>query len=93
VRDTVAAILAATAASTACSTAPAASTRRRCATSALKGWDAVVRNNLHGTFLFSREVYTQWMEGHGGSIVNMLADIWGGLPGMGPLRARRAAAC
>lgn len=55
----------------------------------LKGWDAVVRNNLHGTFFFSREVYTQWMEGHGGSIVNMLADIWGGLPGMGHSGAAR----
>jgi citronellol/citronellal dehydrogenase len=54
-----------------------------------KGWDAVIRNNLHGTFLFSREVYTQWMEGHGGSIVNMLADIWGGLPGMGHSGAAR----
>ena len=37
----------------------------------LKGWDAVVRNNLHGTFLFSRECFVQWMEHHGGSIVNM----------------------
>ena len=55
----------------------------------LKGWDAMVRNNLHGTFLFSREVYTQWMEGHGGSIVNMLADIWGGMPGMGHSGAAR----
>jgi citronellol/citronellal dehydrogenase len=55
----------------------------------LKGWDAVVRNNLHGTFLFSREVYVQWMEQHGGAIVNMLADIWGGLPGMGHSGAAR----
>jgi citronellol/citronellal dehydrogenase len=55
----------------------------------LKGWDAVVRNNLHGTFLFSRECYVQWMESHGGSIVNMLADIWGGLPGMGHSGAAR----
>lgn len=55
----------------------------------LKGWDAVVRNNLHGTFLVSREVYRQAMEGHGGSIVNMLADIWGGLPGMGHSGAAR----
>lgn len=55
----------------------------------LKGWDAVVRNNLHGTFLFSRECFVQWMEGHGGSIVNMLADIWGGLPGMGHSGAAR----
>ncbi|MGB3067365.1 MAG: SDR family oxidoreductase [Ottowia sp.] len=55
----------------------------------LKGWDAVVRNNLHGTFLFSRECYVQWMEQHGGSIVNILADIWGGLPGMGHSGAAR----
>jgi len=55
----------------------------------LKGWDAVVRNNLHGTFVFSRECYVQWMEGHGGSIVNMLADIWGGLPGMAHSGAAR----
>ena len=55
----------------------------------LKGWDAVVRNNLHGTFLFSRECFVQCMEQHGGSIVNMLADIWGGLPGMGHSGAAR----
>jgi len=55
----------------------------------LKGWDAVVRNNLHGTFLFSRECYVQCMEQKGGSIVNMLADIWGGLPGMGHSGAAR----
>ena len=55
----------------------------------LKGWDAVVRNNLHGTFLFSRECYRQSMERHGGAIVNMLADIWGGMPGMGHSGAAR----
>ena len=55
----------------------------------LKGWDAVVRNNLHGTFIFSRECFVQWMEHNGGSIVNMLADIWGGLPGMGHSGAAR----
>jgi len=55
----------------------------------LKGWDAVVRNNLHGTFLFSRECYTQSMQHRGGSIVNMLADIWGGMPGMGHSGAAR----
>jgi citronellol/citronellal dehydrogenase len=55
----------------------------------LKGWDAVVRNNLHGTFLFSRECFVQCMEHRGGNIVNMLADIWGGLPGMGHSGAAR----
>lgn len=56
----------------------------------LNGWDAVVRNNLHGTFLMSRECYTQWMQDNGGAIVNMLADIWGGMPGMGHSGAARA---
>ncbi|EHK66501.1 SDR family oxidoreductase [Achromobacter arsenitoxydans] len=54
------------------------------------GWNAVVQNNLHGTFLVSREVYTQHMRQHGGAIVNMLADIWGGMPGMGHSGAARA---
>jgi citronellol/citronellal dehydrogenase len=56
----------------------------------LNGWDAVVRNNLHGTFLMSRECFTQYMRDHGGAIVNMLADIWGGMPGMGHSGAARA---
>jgi citronellol/citronellal dehydrogenase len=54
------------------------------------GWNAVVQNNLHGTFLVCREVYTQHMRQHGGAIVNMLADIWGGMPGMGHSGAARA---
>ena len=45
-----------------------------------KGFDAVVRTNLTGGFVFMREVYTRWMEAHGGSIVNMIADIWNGWP-------------
>jgi len=55
----------------------------------LKGWDTVIRTNLHGTFLFSRECFVQWMENHGGSIVNILADIWGGVPGIGHTGAAR----
>lgn len=45
-----------------------------------KGFEAVVRNNLIGTFIFSREVYTRWMSEHGGAIVNIIADIWHGWP-------------
>lgn len=56
----------------------------------LRGFDAVVRNNLHSTFLVSHAVYVQWMRAHGGTIVNMLADIWGGMPGMGHSGAARA---
>lgn len=56
----------------------------------LKGWEAVVRNNLTGGFLVSREVYTQWMEAHGGSIVNIIADMWMGMPTMAHSGAARA---
>lgn len=54
------------------------------------GFDAVIRNNLHGTFLMMREAYNQWMKDHGGSIVNMTADMWGGMPNMGHSGAARA---
>ena len=70
-----------------------------------KGWDAVVRNNLTGGFLMARECVTQWMSkasatgagtprpgavSNGGAIVNIIADIWGGMPGMGHSGAARA---
>ena len=45
-----------------------------------KGFEAVVRNNLTGGFIFMREVYTRWMEANGGAIVNIIADIWNGWP-------------
>ena len=57
------------------------------------GWDAVVRNNLTGGFLMARECVNQWMLGEraeGGAIVNVIADIWGGMPGMGHSGAARA---
>ena len=56
----------------------------------LKGWDAVVRNNLTGGFLVAREVYVQSMEANGGAIVNIIADIWGGMPTMAHSGAARA---
>jgi len=54
------------------------------------GWDAVVNTNLTGGFLMAREVYKQSMIDHGGSIVNIVADMWGGMPGMGHSGAARA---
>jgi citronellol/citronellal dehydrogenase len=45
-----------------------------------KGFESVVRNNLTGGFIFMREVYNRWMAEHGGSIVNIIADIWNGWP-------------
>jgi citronellol/citronellal dehydrogenase len=56
-----------------------------------KGWDTVVRTNLSGGFLVARECYTQWMKAAGaGAIVNMIADMWNGMPGMGHSGAARA---
>ena len=55
-----------------------------------KGWEAVVSNNLTGGFLMARELYTQCFKKNGGVIVNMLADMWGGMPGMGHSGAARA---
>jgi len=55
-----------------------------------KGWETVVRTNLTGGFLIAREVYLQYMNKKGGSIVNIVADMWGGMPGMGHSGAARA---
>jgi len=54
------------------------------------GWQAVLNTNLMGGFLFARECYTQSMKGRGGAIVNIIADMWGGMPGMGHSGAARA---
>jgi citronellol/citronellal dehydrogenase len=60
-----------------------------------KGWDTVVRNNLTGGFLMARECYTQSMKarakgGEAGAIVNIIADMWAGMPNMGHSGAARA---
>ena len=56
-----------------------------------KGWETVVRTNLTGGFLVARECYTQWMKKNGGgAIVNIIADMWQGMPGMGHSGAARA---
>jgi citronellol/citronellal dehydrogenase len=55
-----------------------------------KGWQAVIDTNLTGGFLVARECYVQSMEAHGGAIVNIVADMWGSMPGMGHSGAARA---
>jgi citronellol/citronellal dehydrogenase len=55
-----------------------------------KGFEAVIANNLTGGFLMMRELYLQSMQAHGGAIVNMTADMWNGMPGMGHSGAARA---
>ena len=56
----------------------------------VKGWEAVIRNNLTGGFIVAREAYRQSMAEHRGSIVNIIADIWGGMPTMAHSGAARA---
>ncbi|MDG9670823.1 SDR family oxidoreductase [Hahella sp. CR1] len=55
-----------------------------------KGFETVVRTNLVGGFLMARELYNQCFNKQGGAIVNIIADMWGGMPGMGHSGAARA---
>ncbi|MEO6954446.1 MAG: SDR family oxidoreductase [Polyangia bacterium] len=56
-----------------------------------RGFEAVVRNNLLGTFNMTREVAVRAMiPQHGGSIVNVTANVSRGFPGMAHTGAARA---
>jgi len=55
-----------------------------------RGWQAVIDTNLTGGFLVARECFTQCLQGQGGAIVNIVADMWGSMPGMGHSGAARA---
>jgi citronellol/citronellal dehydrogenase len=54
-----------------------------------KGFEAVVKNNLTGGFIFMREVFNRWMQANGGAIVNIIADISNGWPMFGHSAAAR----
>jgi citronellol/citronellal dehydrogenase len=57
-----------------------------------RGFDAVVRNNLNGTFYLTREVADRAMiQQRSGVIVNVIANIYRGFPGMAHTGAARAA--
>lgn len=56
-----------------------------------KGWNAVIDTNLNGTFHMCQEVYRQWMAQNGGVIVNIIADMFRGIPVMAHTGAARAA--
>jgi citronellol/citronellal dehydrogenase len=60
------------------------------ATISAKGWQTVLATNLTGGFLVARECYLQSMRTRGGAIVNVIADMWHGMPGMGHSGAARA---
>ena len=55
-----------------------------------KGWQAVIDTNLTGGFLMARDCYVQSMQEKGGAIVNIVADMWGSMPGMAHSGAARA---
>ena len=50
----------------------------------------MINTNLTGGFLVARECYLQSMQARGGAIVNIVADIWGSMPGMAHSGAARA---
>lgn len=55
-----------------------------------KGWHAVVETNLTGTFHMSQAALRHGMREHGGAIVNIVAEMWRGFPGMAHSGAARA---
>jgi len=55
-----------------------------------KGWRAVIDTNLNGTFFVSQAVFRHAMCKGGGVIVNIVADMWNGFPGMAHTGAARA---
>jgi peroxisomal trans-2-enoyl-CoA reductase len=56
-----------------------------------KGWEAVIRNNLNGTYYMTREVATRTMiPAKRGRIVNVTAMVARGFPGMSHTGAARA---
>ncbi len=56
-----------------------------------KGWNAVINNNLNGTFYMTRDMAVNFfLPQKGGTIVNIIAQIHRGFPGMVHTGAARA---
>ena len=56
-----------------------------------KGWRSVIDLNLNGTFMMCREAYeTSFKDSGGGAIVNIVAEVRSGFPGMAHTGAARA---
>ncbi len=56
-----------------------------------KGWNAVINNNLNGTFFMTREMSTSFfIPQKEGTIINIIADVFRGFPGMIHTGAARA---
>lgn len=58
----------------------------------VKGWNAVIDTNLNGTFHMMQAAAKQWRDhDQPGSIVNIIANFWRGLPQIAHTSAARAA--
>jgi citronellol/citronellal dehydrogenase len=56
-----------------------------------KGWQAVIDNNLNGTWYMMQAAAQQWIDRKApGVIVNIVADFWRGMPGIAHTAAARA---
>ncbi|MEZ5816354.1 MAG: SDR family oxidoreductase [Hyphomicrobiaceae bacterium] len=56
-----------------------------------KGWNAVIDNNLNGTWYMMQAAARQWIDRKApGVIVNIVADFWRGMPGIAHTAAARA---
>ena len=56
-----------------------------------KGWNAVIDNNLNGTWYMMQAVAQAWVARQSsGNIVNIVADFWRGMPGIAHTAAARA---
>lgn len=56
-----------------------------------KGWNAVIDNNLNGTWFMMQAAAKTWVERKSpGVIVNIVADFWRGMPGIAHTAAARA---
>lgn len=57
----------------------------------VKGWNAVIDTNLNGTWYMMQSAARQWVDRKtSGAIVNIVADIWRGMPGIAHTCAARA---
>jgi citronellol/citronellal dehydrogenase len=57
----------------------------------VKGWNAVIDTNLNGTWYMMQQAARRWRDAaRGGRIVNIVAVVWRGLPGVAHTCAARA---
>ncbi len=56
-----------------------------------KGWNAVIDTNLNGTWYMMQAAARRWVDAkRAGSVVNIVADVWRGMPGAAHTCAARA---